>query len=58
MGKPYRAPEPPPLPTVRDTEAPLFTVTGVDFTSALYVRVKGILFVFSCEQQLELSISK
>jgi len=58
MGKLYQAPEPPPLPKVCDTEAPPFIVTGVDFTTALYVRGKGILFVFSHEQQLELFISK
>lgn len=37
-GKPYRAPNPPPLPKVRVTECPPFTVTGVDFTGALHVK--------------------
>ena len=30
MGKPYRAPDSPPLPKVRVTESPPFRVTGVD----------------------------
>ena len=37
-GKPYSIPDPPPLPKVRTQQAPPFTVTGVDFTGALYVR--------------------
>ena len=41
MGKPYRAPDPPPLPKVRVAESPPFTVTGVDFTGALYVKTGG-----------------
>ena len=41
MGKPYRAPDPPPLPKVRVTKSPPFTVTGVDFTGALYVKAEG-----------------
>ncbi|XP_076089954.1 uncharacterized protein LOC143061985 [Mytilus galloprovincialis] len=36
--KPYTAPDPPPLPKVRLLEAPPFTITGVDFTGALYIR--------------------
>ena len=39
-GKSYRAPDPPPLPKNRLTEAPPFTITGVDFTGALYVKDK------------------
>ena len=34
-GKPYRAPDPPPLPKIRVTEAPPFIITGGDFTGAL-----------------------
>ena len=37
-GKPYSIPDPPPLPKVRTQQAPPFTITGVDFTGALYVR--------------------
>ena len=40
-GKPYRAPDPPPLPKIRVSEAPPFTITGVDFTGALFVREGG-----------------
>ena len=39
MGKPYRAPDPHTLPKVCVTESPPpFTVTGVDFTGALYIK--------------------
>ena len=53
MGKPYRAPDPPPLPKVRVTESPPFTVTGVDFTGALYVKAeeeekKVYICLFTC----------
>lgn len=34
MGKPFRAPDPSPLPKVRVSESPPFTVTRVDFTGA------------------------
>ena len=37
-GKPYKPPDPPPLPTVRLVDSHPFTVTGVDFTGALYVK--------------------
>ncbi|XP_052268234.1 uncharacterized protein LOC127869617 [Dreissena polymorpha] len=37
-GRPYAAPDPPPLPKVRVSEAPPFSVTGVDFTGALFVK--------------------
>ena len=40
-GKPYSIPDPPPLPKSRTQLAPPFTVIGVDFTGALYVRTKG-----------------
>ena len=54
MGKPYKAPESPPLPKVRVTEAPPFTITDVDFTGALYVKgsdsgeTKVSICLFSC----------
>ncbi|XP_065893821.1 uncharacterized protein [Dysidea avara] len=38
MGKPYQAPDPPPLPRMRVEASQPFKVTGVDFTGALYVR--------------------
>ena len=37
-GKPYQAPDPAPLPKARLQDTTPFTVTGVDFTGALYVR--------------------
>jgi len=40
MGKPYRAPDLPPPPKMRVTESQPFTVTGVDFTGALYVKAE------------------
>ena len=40
LGQPYRAPAPPPLPKVWLRESPPFTVTGVDFTGALYIKSK------------------
>jgi len=54
MGRPYKAPESQPLPKVRVTEAPPFTVTGVNFTGALYVKssnsqeAKVYICLFSC----------
>ena len=36
-GKPYSTPDPPPLPKIRTQQASPFTVTGVDFSGALYV---------------------
>ena len=52
-GKPFRAPDPPPLPKVRVTESPPFTVTGVDFSGALYVKdregeTKVYICIFTC----------
>ena len=38
LGTPYRAPDPPLLPKIRVTESPPFTITGVDFTGALYIK--------------------
>ena len=37
-GRPYSAPESAPLPKIRVQDVPPFTVTGVDFTGALYVK--------------------
>ncbi|XP_060561126.1 uncharacterized protein LOC132720909 [Ruditapes philippinarum] len=37
-GKPYTAPDPTPLPKIRVQDTSPFTVTGVDFSGALYVR--------------------
>ncbi|XP_052806527.1 uncharacterized protein LOC128235769 [Mya arenaria] len=39
-GNSYHAPGPPPLPKIRVEDAEPFTVTGVDFSRALYVRDK------------------
>ena len=36
-GKPYPIPDPPPLPEIRMRESIPFTITGIDFTGALYV---------------------
>ena len=52
-GKPYTAPDPPPLPKTRTLDAPPFTVTGVDFTGALYVwqnpeELKVYICLFTC----------
>ena len=41
IGKPYRIPDPPPLPKLRIEQPNPFKVTGVDFTSALYTRDGG-----------------
>ena len=38
MGKPYQAPDPSPLPKVQVTKSPQFSVSGVDFTGAVYVK--------------------
>ena len=49
MGKPYRAPDPPPLPKIRVQDAPPFTVTGADFTGALHIRGKsGVENAYIC----------
>ena len=40
-GKPYPVPDPPPLPKMRMRDVVPFTVTGVDFTGALYVQMNG-----------------
>ena len=52
-GKPYKAPDPPPLPKARISNCILFSVCGVDFTGALYVREgeterKVYICLFTC----------
>jgi len=52
-GQPYSAPDPPPLPKIRVTKAPPFTITGVDFTGALFVKEgeqekKAYICLFTC----------
>ncbi|XP_028407550.1 uncharacterized protein LOC114530168 [Dendronephthya gigantea] len=41
-GQPYRAPTPPPLPAFRLVDSHPFTVTGVDFTGAIYVKTPQV----------------
>ena len=41
IGKPYRIPDPPPLPKLRIEQPYSFQVTGVDFTGTLYVQDNG-----------------
>ena len=53
IGRPYAAPDPPPLPQLRTQDVHPFTFTGVDFTGALYVQqgkeeVKVYLCLFTC----------
>ena len=54
QGNPYKSPEVPPLPKLRVKEAPAFTVTGVDFTGALYIKnptgteAKAYVCLFTC----------
>ncbi|XP_063442079.1 uncharacterized protein LOC134722391 [Mytilus trossulus] len=53
-GRPYTAPDPPPLPQDRLREAPPFTVKGVDFTGVLTVKnndgttSKAYICLFTC----------
>ena len=53
-GKPYRAPDPPPLPKVKVEESQPFSVTGIDFTGALLIRQssgnegKAYICLFTC----------
>jgi len=63
MGKPYRAPDPPPLPKVWVNEPKPFAVTGVDFTGALYVKESNkerkvyiCLFTCVCTRGIHLEI--
>ena len=37
-GRPYRPPQPPPLPHFRVKRGPSFARTGVDFAGSLYVK--------------------
>ena len=48
IGKPFKSPDPPPLPKICVMEAPPFTVTGVDFTGALYVKEREEMKVYIC----------
>ncbi|XP_028394462.1 uncharacterized protein LOC114518655 [Dendronephthya gigantea] len=53
FGTPYTAPDPPPLPTYRMTDSHPFSVTGVDFTGAIYVKTprgqeKVYICLFTC----------
>ena len=52
-GKPYKAPDIAPLPKVRLQDTPPFTVTGIDFTGAMYIRqdnteTKAYICLFTC----------
>ena len=52
-GKPYAVPDPPPLPEIQTCESIPFTITGIDFTGALYVRhdnteTKVHICLFTC----------
>ena len=47
-GRPYTAPDPPPLVKVRVEQSMPFEVTGVDFTGALHVRGEGECKVYIC----------
>jgi len=46
--KHYTLPDSPPLPEIRMRDVAPFTVTGIDFTGALYVQLNGILCLFTC----------
>jgi len=50
FGKPYAIPDPPPLLKSWVSNTDPFTVTGVDYTGALYVRAPGVSarFIFVC----------
>ena len=52
-GKPYQIPDPPPLPQIRTCASVPFTITGIDFTGALYVynnntEEKVYICLFTC----------
>ena len=47
--QPYKAPDPPPLPALRLVDSNRFTVTGVDFTGAVFVKsTRGQEKVYIC----------
>ena len=47
--QPYKAPDPPPLPALRLVDSNPFTVTGVDFTGAVFVKsTRGQEKVYIC----------
>ena len=53
ISRPYPAPDPAPLPVVRTCDVAPFTVTGIDFTGALYVQEnpgehKVYICLFTC----------
>ena len=53
MGKPYKTPDPPPLPKTRVGSARPFAVTEVDFTGTHYVKEpvgehKAYICLFTC----------
>ena len=63
MGKPYQAPDPPPLPRIRVQVSQPFSITGVDFTGALYVKdstgerkVYICLFTCACTRAVHLEL--
>ena len=52
-GRPYPLPDSPPLPEMRMCDVAPFTVTGIDFTGALYVQMNGVeskvyICLFTC----------
>ncbi|XP_052268553.1 uncharacterized protein LOC127869935 [Dreissena polymorpha] len=53
-GRPYKAPDPPPLPKTRLSDVATFTYTGVDYSGALSVRdnngndIKRYICLFTC----------
>ena len=52
-GKPCQIPDPPPLPQIRTCASTPFTITGIDFTGALYVwnnhtEEKVYICLFTC----------
>ena len=52
-GRPYSLPDSPPLPEMRMRDVAPFTVTGIDFTGALYVQMNGVeskvyICLFTC----------
>ena len=60
-GKFYPNPDPAPLPEIRVRDAPPFTITGVDFTGALYVQehnqeLKVYICLFTCATSREIHL--